>query len=85
MYNFKPQITYKQWLSLPNNIRQKMVEIFEIPRSGDTEVLGSQLICDGYFEEDLQEITLKKLQEYLDNYSEDYFYLLNLTLNKLNG
>jgi hypothetical protein len=83
MYNFKPQITYKQWLSLPFPLRKKLVEKFDIPRSGSTEVLAGKLICDGYLEEDLVAIAIEKMQTYLGEVDADYFRLLNTTLNLL--
>ena len=72
----KPQLSKPQWLSLPIEVRAKLIEIFHLTRSGFTEVVDGKVTSDGYTHEDLAKITLEQLQEILDSDGEDYFSLL---------
>lgn len=64
------QITIPIWVSLSNETRGKLREIFKIPMSTHTEVVTDHMgkgiiLCDGSTNVDLQVITVEKLQDFL--------------------
>ncbi len=61
MSNIYPQM----WLALPKAIRNLLAERFEIPRTGVTEIRDQDVVSDGYTGEDLQHITLEKMNAYI--------------------
>lgn len=77
-----------EWLKLSTETRSKLSEIFQIPKSrgaqietmGETSVVKS----DGTTHEDLQAITVEKMQLWLkDESTSDYLTLFNAVINKL--
>lgn len=83
----KPQLTITQWVALPLEVRNKIVEIFKLPRSGHTEVINNQyVVSDGYTHEDLANLTEEKMQEYLGSgYTKDtqYFDYVDKVIQKI--
>lgn len=85
-------ISYLTWMSFNADLKRKLVALFEIPRSGETIVrsgvlpdgtIGSEVQSDGYTIQDLQAISLEKLQEFLGvPETDDNFYSLLETLVK---
>lgn len=59
------RIYQQHWMALPKNVRHHLVEIFDIKRSGITEIRDQEVISDGTTNNDLGEITLEKLNEYI--------------------
>lgn len=53
------------WMALPKDIKDHLVTVFNIPRTGVSEIRDQQLVSDGYSIEDLQVITLPKMIEYI--------------------
>lgn len=80
---FSTQISIPQWLQLPQHIRSRMIEVFELPRSARTEVFNNIVMCDGYTHEDLKNITIEKMQKFLGSGVEDYYQLLDATVAKV--
>lgn len=77
-------------MSFSPDLKAKLVSLFEIPRSAHTIVhsgvlrdgsIGSEVQSDGYTIQDLQVISLERLQEILDS-KDDNFYKLLETLVK---
>lgn len=68
------------WLSVPAKTREKLVQLFDIQRSGDTEVNigagGAEIISDGYTPKDLMVISTDSMQKLLNNHSSSDFYQL---------
>lgn len=63
-------VTTHQWLPLKKETRDKLAQIFFIPRTGMTEVetdnFGkSYVLSDGYTNSDLQTVTAEKLIDFL--------------------
>lgn len=79
----QPQITRSQWLGLPRETRTALVKLFEIPRSGFTEVVDGRVINDGYTQEDLAAITVGRLQELLDTEDFDLHVLFVELVNSI--
>jgi hypothetical protein len=75
------QINSVQWLSLPMPTRQRLIELFDIKRSGFTIVEDNVVRSDGHNDKDLAVITVEKMQEYLmDTVETDYFALFRRIL-----
>lgn len=73
------------WLSLDNETRHKIRTIFSIPRSSNTVVNDGKIESDGVTNEDIQHLTVKKMQDFVLSDSEDMHQLLNAVLNKINN
>jgi len=58
------RLTSSQWIQLPQDIRNKLVELFNIPRTGYIDVRNMQVVSDGYTDNDLKTITVDKLKAY---------------------
>ena len=63
-------ITVPQWVSLKQETRNKLREIFKVPKSTHTEIVTDQygkanVLCDGSTNVDLQVITTERLVDYL--------------------
>ena len=76
----QPILSNATWLMLSREERAWLRDTFEIPRSGSTEVLDQQIICDGTMIEDLMELTVEKLQEFLKSEETDLYALLDEAL-----
>lgn len=50
---------------LDKQVRNHLVKVFNIPRTGITEIRDQEIIRDGYSDEDLKAITLEKMNEYI--------------------
>lgn len=85
--NLRPQINVPDWVALPHETRRKLVQQFNIPRSGGSEVqtlsVGNRIISDGHTHQDLKAISLPKLQEFLGSISDDFYTLLEQAIEKL--
>jgi regulator of replication initiation timing len=76
-------INRQYWLSLPKEIRQRLVVSLDIPRTGSTEVFGQTIITDGYTDKDLSTVTLDKLQEFMMDKSDNFDKLLETLIQRL--
>lgn len=74
------------WLSLPQDTRAKVAELFGITKSGSVYVVngatGPVVQSDGYTYDDLSVITVARMQEMLNSKS-DNFYALFKSIVKL--
>ena len=77
------------WLELSQEVRSKLVKIFNIPRSstGHVEYHGSGAVqtSDGYTHEDLKAISVEAMQNYTLIDTNDFGVLFEGTLSKLSG
>lgn len=83
------QLSYAIWLSLPLEIRTKLVTLFGIPRSGSTvvdyRVSGAVVTSDGYTAPDLQAISLRKMQHILDTDDANYYKLFEEVITHIDA
>lgn len=81
------QLSYAIWLSLPNEVRHKLVTLFDIPRSGmtivDYRATGAVVTSDGYTAPDLQAISLSRMQSLLGSESDNYYKLFERTVENI--
>jgi hypothetical protein len=75
-----PQLTKPQWVSYPQSIREKLREIFKIPKSEGCEVCNNMLVSDGSSHQDLQAISVASMQEYLKTDEDDFKKLFDAVL-----
>jgi hypothetical protein len=76
------QIYQHQYINLTKEIREFLVKLFEIPRTGISEILNEQVISDGVCNEDLKAITEEKMIEYTGSH-ETFGKLWDLTITKV--
>jgi hypothetical protein len=60
------RIYQQHWIELPKELREKLAEVFNIPKTGICEVRDQTIISDGYTNTDLGAITLEAMKEYTD-------------------
>ena len=77
---FKANIGVSQWVSLPFETRQRLVELFGLNRSGGSLVEDGRLKTDGYTEKDLSEISMERMQKLLNSDSENFYDLFDKVL-----
>ncbi len=77
------QVSEHDWLSLPMPIRVKLRQLFSVPRSKGTTMEGGVVKSDGTTYQDLQAITLEKMQQYLGNGDPNFGLLFDLVIQRL--
>ncbi len=65
------------WVSLSPEQRNRIRVLFNIPRSGSTEVRDGQIVTDGTTTMDFQHLTIEKMQAYLFDESTDFHKLFD--------
>jgi len=81
MYNNVPT---QLWMQLEKTIRNHLVSVFNIPRTGVTEIFNNEVRADGYSAEDLKAITLEKMTEYIGS-EETFPRAWEITCSKANS
>lgn len=78
-----PILSTHTWVSLSSEQRNRIRKIFNIPRSGSTEVRDGEIITDGTTTADFQHLTIEKMQEYLKDTSTDFHKLFDSVLARV--
>lgn len=65
------QLNTHEWLKLPTEVRNRMAEIFKIPKSQGTFVEDGKVKSDGYTYEDLSAVTSEKMEDYLKSFMDE--------------
>jgi len=78
------QIYPQVWIQLPKATKDKLVEVFEIPRTGVTEVKDQELVSDGHTAADLMAITNEKMNAYIGS-EETFHRAWEVTLAKVHS
>lgn len=81
----KPILSNQVWLSLKTETKLELRRLFDIPRSGHVEVFDGKIFTDGVMIEDLQHLTVEKMQTYLKSESTDFYELFNNVVSKIEG
>lgn len=82
----KHQLTVPQWLELAPEIRQKLISLFNIPRSTGASTVNNVVISDGHTHEDLSAISTEKMKVFLgleDGREYDFWLLVEETLKRV--
>ncbi len=77
---------YSFWLKLPLQTRHELARIFKIPKTGATEVSNNEVVKDGYNLHDIEAaITKEAMQAYLGSVQDNFQYLWEDMVNKIEG
>lgn len=83
------QLAYNIWIKLPEEVRHKLVVLFDIPRSGRTVVeyraAGAVVTSDGFTPTDIEAITLEKMQGLLGSDSDNFYKLFEQVADNLDA
>lgn len=83
----KATLSVPQWLQLSSEVRAKLIELFNIPRTGvghiDYTGKGAEVKSDGHTHKDLEAISVEAMQQYLHSTNEDFFELFNIVVKLL--
>ncbi len=77
------QLSVHEWLKLPMDIRQKLRENFNIPKSQGVLVEDNEVKSDGTTYKDLGSITVEKMQTHLEREDSDFVSLFNEVVARL--
>lgn len=79
------KIYQQHWIDLPQETRDHLKKVFDIPRSGITEIRDQTVIADGHTNEDLLVITADKMSAYVGSPTGtlDFSRLWLITLSKV--
>lgn len=80
----QPVLNIGMWVSLSQEVRNKVRSIFDIPRSGNVEVIDGRIQTDGTTYEDLKFLTVEKMQKYTGDTHTDFHKLFDKVLVKVN-
>lgn len=72
-----------KWLELDYPTRAKIVELFQVPRSGHTLVENQTVQSDGHTDKDLEYITIEKMQKFTDSFETDFYQLFTKVIFKI--
>ena len=78
-----PVININSWVSLSQEVRNKIRGIFNIPRSGNVMVNDGRIETDGTTFDDFKVLTVEKMQEYLGDTSTDFHKLFDSVVAKV--
>jgi hypothetical protein len=70
-------------MSLSRDVREKIAEVFNVQKSGVTEIKDNEVLRDGRTDEDLLAITLEKMNAYIGS-EETFARAWEITISKIN-
>lgn len=79
----KPILSTHMWVSLSSEQRNKIRQLFSIPRSSHVIVDDGKIVTDGTTTEDFKHLTVEKMQEYLKDDSTDFHKLFDKVLSRV--
>ncbi len=71
------------WLEVPMQVRMKLREVFQIPKSQGSLVEGNVVKSDGTTYKDLEAITVEKMQAFMETEETDFITLFHASINKI--
>lgn len=78
-------LSISYWLDLPQETRSNIAKAMGISKSGGAVVENGRVMCDGFTQDDLDKITLGKLQTYLGSTDMNFYDLFERAIDKANG
>lgn len=81
----QPILSLHTWVSLPTDVRMRVRNLFDIPRSSNVMVNDGRLDTDGTTPEDFKSLTIDKMQLFTGEKSDDFHMLFNRTLEIIQG
>jgi hypothetical protein len=79
-----PLLATHTWVSLPNEVRRRIRVVFDISKTGFTEVSDGVILSDGVTQSDFKSLTIEKMQKYLNDESVDFHKLFDKVVAKIN-
>lgn len=77
---------YSKWLELPLPVRHEVAKVFNIAKTGPTEVFSNQIKSDGYKIKDVEDaLTVPALQAHLKLEDTDMSFLWDRFMARLDG
>lgn len=80
-------LSTQYWLTIKQEVRNKLVDTFSIPRSSGSSVENTsgtfKVTSDGYTSNDLSAINVESLQKELGTDETDFYKMLKKLINKL--
>lgn len=70
------------WMSTPKPVRNHLVQVFDLVRTGVTEIRDQDVVSDGYTIDDLKKITLEAMCEYIGS-TETFARAWEITVSKV--
>lgn len=70
---------------MSKELRYKIAELFNIPRTGAMEVMDGRITQDYYSPTDVASLTTEKMNEWTGVKTNDVYMALEAVVNKLNG
>lgn len=80
---FQPILSIHTWVSLPNDVRDRIRTIFSISRSSHVQVNDGKIETDGTTPQDFQSLTVDKMQTYLNTKDDDFLKLFDMVVAKV--
>ena len=81
------QVSVPEWVKLPHETRVELAKQFNLKKSkgAQVEFIGgiTVLQSDGYTHDDLRDITIEKMQDYLKSEETDFIKLFNACVEKV--
>lgn len=78
------KIYSQHWMDLPKEIKDHLIKVFSIPRTGITEIRDQTVVTDGHTNTDLQSITAERMAAYIGSPADLAFSRLwEITLSKV--
>lgn len=78
------QLYTQYWLDLPKETKAHLVKIFNIPKTGITEVRDQTVVQDGHTNDDLKAVTCENMAAYVGSPADVPFHRLwEITLAKV--
>lgn len=71
------------WLELPRDVREHLMKVFGVVKTGVAEVRDQTVVSDGVTNDDLSVITSEKMTEYVGP-AEDFHKLWQISVSKAN-
>ena len=69
-------LNYHYWINLKADVREKVAQALNMPKSGGVEIVNNQLVSDGHTAKDLYAtITVENLQKHTGLKSKDIYEL----------
>ena len=72
----KTQLLIPEWMQLSKEVRQVLIDKFNLKRDISTEVDGQRVVCDGYSNEMLKMISIESMES-MGAIGNDFEELLN--------
>ncbi len=79
------KISIGLWMFLPRAHRDHLVSVFDLKRTGISEIKNEEVISDGYSNADLEGITKEKMEAYIGSEAESFHRAWEITLSKCRG